>query len=171
MSKILVIEPYKMLQQAFAAALPFEHKVRVMETVPDAVTLKDFDVVIVDVATLMEKESLAAGDLRAVQAGKVPTLWIESDRGPVAPIRDKLISLRRPLQKDALHKALAECLAVAAGARPMGAAITVKSAAKEAKKGKARNVAAPAASGPRIIELVEVVEEMPPQEETSTQEN
>ena len=171
MSTILVIQPYKMLQQAFAVALPFEHKVRVMETIPDAAALKDFDVVIVDVAALMEKDSLPAGDLRAVQAWKVPTLWIESGRGPAAPSRDKLISLRRPLQKDALHKALAECLAVTAGARPMGAAPTAKPAAKEAKKGKARNAAAPAAPGPRIIELVEVVEEMPAQEETSIQEN
>jgi hypothetical protein len=171
MSTILVIQPYKMLQQAFAAALPFEHKVRVMETLPDSAVLKDFDVVIVDAAALMEKDSLPASDARAVQVWKVPTVWIESDRGPAAPSRDKLIRLRRPVQKDALQKALAECLAVTAGARPMGAAATAKPPAKKPKKAKARGAAAPAAPGPRIIELVEVVEEMPEQAETSTQEN
>ncbi|HSQ13022.1 MAG TPA: hypothetical protein VLM90_08385, partial [Candidatus Deferrimicrobium sp.] len=169
----LVVQPYKMLQQAYAAVLPFEHNVRLMVTLPDSAALKDFDVVIVDAAALTEKNLLPSSGALAVEAWKVPTVWIEIDRGPAAPSRDKLIRLPRPVQKDALHKALAECLAVTAGARPMGAAITAKSAAKEAKKGKARNAAAPAAPRPRprIIELVEVVEEMSEQEETSTQEN
>jgi hypothetical protein len=171
MSTILVIQPYKMLRQAFAAALPFEHKVRVMENLPESASLKDFDVVIVDAAALVEKDLLSAGAVRAIQEWKVPTLWIESERAPVAPRRGKLISLRRPVQKDALQKALAECLAVTAGARPMGAAATAKPPARESKKPKARNAAAPAAPGPRIIELVEVVEEIPAQEETSNQEN
>jgi hypothetical protein len=171
MSTILVIQPYKMLQQAFAAALPFEHKVRVMENLPESGSLKDFDVVIVDAAALMEKNLLSAAAVRAIQAWKGPTLWIESERGPVAPRRDKLISLRRPVQRDALQKALADCVAVTAGARPLGAAATAKPPAKESKKAKARNAAAPAAPGPRIIELVEVVEEMQEQEETSTREN
>jgi hypothetical protein len=171
MSTILVIQPYKMLQQAFAAALPFEHKVRVMENLPESGALKDFDAVIVDAAALMEKDLLSAGAVRAIQTWKVSTLWIESERGPVAPRRDQLTSLRRPVQKDALQRALAECLAVTAGARPRDAAATGKPPAKESKKAKARNAAAPAPPGPRIIELVEVVEEMPAQEETSTQEN
>jgi hypothetical protein len=171
MSTILVIQPYKMLQQAFAAALPFEHKVRVMENLPESGSLKDFDVVIVDAAALMEKDLLSAGAVRAVQAWKVSTLWIESGGGPVAPRRGKLISLRRPVQKDALQKALVECLAATAGARPIGAAATAKPPAKESKKPKAQNADSPAAPGSRIIELVEVVEEMPAQEETSTREN
>ena len=171
MSTILVIQPYKMLQQAFAAALPFEHKVRMMENLPESASLKDFDVVIVDAAALMEKDLLSTGAVRAIQAWKVSTLWIESERGPAAPHRDKLISLRRPVQKDALHKALAESLAPTAGARPTGAGATAKPPAKEPKKARARSAAAPAAPGPRIIELVEVVEEMPEREETPTQEN
>jgi hypothetical protein len=119
----------------------------------------------------MEKDSLSAAAVRAIRAWKGPTLWIESERGPVAPRRDKLISLRRPVQRDALQKALADCVAVTAGARPLGAAATAKPPAKESKKPKAQNADSPAAPGSRIIELVEVVEEMPAQEETSTREN
>ncbi len=171
MSTILVIQPYKMLQHAYSAALPFEHKVRVMENLPEAASLKDFDVVIVDAAALMERELLPAGAVRAIQAWKVPTLWIESESGPTAPGRDKLVSLQRPVQKDALHKALAECLNATAGVKPMGAASTTKPVVKEPRKSKPRNAAAPVAPAPTIIELVEVVEEMPEQGDTSTQEN
>jgi phosphate starvation-inducible protein PhoH len=171
MSTVLVIQPYKMLQRAFVVALPFEYEVRVMETLPDSTALKDINAVIVDAAALTEKDLLPASGVRTVQSWNVPTVWIDSDRGRAAPTRDKLICLRTPVQKDALQKAVAECLTVTAGATAMGAASVAKPTAKETKKRKARKAVALTAPEPRIIELVEVVEEMPAQGEISTQEN
>jgi hypothetical protein len=164
-----------MLQQAFATALPFTHKVRLMETLPETSAIKDFDVVIIDTAALMDKADLAARELCAVQSWKVPTIWIENDGGVKAPSGDRLVTLAMPVQKDALLKALAACLAVSSEeesqAAPARAKAMAKPVAKDAKKAKEPIAAVPAATKPAIIELVEVVEEAPAAKETSTQDN
>ena len=85
MKSILVLEPYKMLQRAFAMILPLEYKICAFESLPDAVLLKDFDLAIVDAAALTEKGLLSASDARAVGTWKVPTVWIEGNGGPAAP--------------------------------------------------------------------------------------
>jgi hypothetical protein len=78
MSRILVIQPHKMLQHAFSIALFPEHQVEVAETMPDAAALKDVDLVIVDAAALRERDAMAAGELRDVQNWKTPTIWIDN---------------------------------------------------------------------------------------------
>jgi hypothetical protein len=175
MSTILVIEPHRMLQQAFATALPFTHKVRLMETLPEISAIQDFDVVIIDAAALMDKAGLAARELRALQGWKVPTIWIENDGGVEAPSGDRLVTLAMPVQKDALLKALAACLTATSGEESQAATARTKAmakpVAKAAKKAKEPISAVPAASKPAIIELVEVVEEAPAAKETSTQDN
>ena len=173
MSTILVIEPHRMLQQAFATALPFTHKVQLMEILPEISAIQDFDVVIIDAAALMDKAGLAARELRALQSWKVPTIWIENDGGVEAPSGDRLVTLAMPVQKDALLKALAACLTATSGEESQAATARTKAkpVAKDAKKAKEPISAVPAASKPAIIELVEVVEEAPAAQETSTQDN
>jgi len=48
----LVIEPHKMLQHAFSVALFPEHQVQVMEMIPGAMAVKEFDAVVVDAGAL-----------------------------------------------------------------------------------------------------------------------
>ena len=171
MKSILVLEPYKMLQRAFAMVLPLEYKICAFETLPDAVVLKDFDLAIVDAAALTEKGLLSASDARAVGTWKVPTVWIESNGGPAAPRREKLRSVTRPVQKDALLNAMADLLAAAAGAKLKADGNLEKPVAKEAKRPKPRSATKPAAPEPNIIELVEVVEELADLAETSAQQD
>ncbi len=60
MSKILVIEPYKILRHAFCVALSNDHQVDIVTTIPEAATLSDASLVIVDGAALRERNLLAA---------------------------------------------------------------------------------------------------------------
>jgi hypothetical protein len=167
MNAILILEPYKMLQRAFAIVLPLEYKVCAFETLPDAVVLKDFDLAIVDAAALTEKGLLSASDARAVGTWKVPTVWIESNGGPAAPRREKLHSVTTPVQKDALLKAVADLLAAAAGAKLKADGNLEQRTAKEAKRPKPRSATKRTATEPNIIELVDVVEEVADHSETS----
>jgi hypothetical protein len=78
MSKILVVEPYKILQRAIAVSFFPEHQVEVTEQVPEVSALEQraYDVAIVDAAALREKN--AAGDLnRCLQDWSIPIIWLE----------------------------------------------------------------------------------------------
>jgi hypothetical protein len=154
MSTILVIQPYKMLQQAFAVALQSDHQVRVQETIPESSAVKDFDAVIVDAASLAERN--AGTDLRAVQSWKVPTVWIAKSDAPDTPTRENLVIVKRPVHNDSLRKALLECLTPAKISIPKTPQSLPRSAASKAK-GKEKSVAA-ASDERQIIELVDVVE-------------
>jgi hypothetical protein len=146
MSAILVIEPRKILQHATAVALFPEHEARMFETVPEAGEIEEFAAVIVDAAALREASGLSAQALRAMETWKAPMVWVDGDP-PLPPKRDKLVIVKRPVSRQAIRAALAECLAqefeTGGGAgnstRDNAAAATVKE----------RNV----------IELVDVVEE------------
>jgi hypothetical protein len=147
MSRILVIQPHKMLQHAFSVALFPEHQVQVMEMIPDSLAVKEFDAVVVDAGALRERNSLAASELRNVQGWKIPTVWIEQETDAQAPVREELVVVDRPTGKEALRKALAECLGAAE------AALTTESA-------KGQLGSSPATDAKEnVIELVEVVEE------------
>ena len=157
MSTILVIQPYKMLQQAFAVALLSDHQVRVQETIPESSAVKDFDAVIVDAASLAERN--AGTDLRAVQSWKVPTVWIDKGDAPEVPTRENLVIVKRPVHSDSLRKALSDCLTpskVSISRTPQSLARPAAANGSKAK-GKEKSVAA-ASDERQIIELVEVVE-------------
>lgn len=162
MSRILVIQPHKMLQHAFSIALFPEHQVEVAETMPDAAALKDVDLVIVDAAALRERDAMAAGELRDVQSWKTPTIWIDNASDSEALTREKLVVVNRPSSKESLHKAVAECLGTA-GARNQAAHPKSSSAAAalastvEAREQEAAT--APTTTEANFIELVDVVEE------------
>jgi hypothetical protein len=162
MSRILVIEPHKMLQHAFSVALFPEHSVEVIEMIPDAAAVKDVDLVIVDAAALRERDSLAARQFHDVQSWKTPTIWIDQETDSQAPTREKFVVVRRPSGKDSLQRAMAECLGTADGGKQAtnlqnSHAVSPVSATGLVKEQERAAVAANAEEN--FIELVEVVEE------------
>jgi hypothetical protein len=112
MSKILLVEPYKILQRAIAVSFFPEHQVQVTEQVPEmsALEQRTYDVAIIDAAALREKNS--AGDLnRRLQDWPIPIIWLEDTISTVAPVRDKLVVLHKPIARNDLQDALARCQA------------------------------------------------------------
>jgi hypothetical protein len=160
MSKILVVQPDRMLQQAFMLALCPEHEVQMFPVLPDA-TPTSFDAAIIDVAALREYESLTAGDLRAIQTWQVPMVWIDSDVAALSADHRNALRLKRPVTKESLLKALAECLRPASitnGSQSSNPRI-VKAPTKTKPKPRKSAASAPANNEGKFIELVDVVEE------------
>jgi hypothetical protein len=166
MSRILVIQPHRMLQHAFSVGLFPEHQVQVMERIPDAAALKDVDLVIVDALALRQRGSLAQQELSEVQNWKTPTIWLDNESDSQAPTREKLVLLKAPSGRELLVRAMAECL---------GTPDTGKQAANPTSSGAASPASAPGTAKPQVataainveenvIELVEVVEEGSPRE-------
>ena len=156
MGKILVVEPYKILQRAIALSFFPEHQVEVTEEIPDmsAIEQGSYDVAIVDAGALRERNT--AGDLnRRLQDWQIPIIWLEDNVSAVAPVRDKLMVLRKPIARNDLLAALSSCQA-------KGSTIPLSDVGE-----KRRDKTVLAASGlqpnpehtAQIIELVDVVEE------------
>ncbi|HEY1372105.1 MAG TPA: hypothetical protein VGH50_06515 [Candidatus Binatia bacterium] len=148
MSKILLIEPHRVLQQALALSLFPEHEVRVEESA-DAGSiggLKDVDLLIIDAAALRTAGKLTSEFQRAVEAAKTPTLWI--DGGDARPKRARLAAITPPIASGALQTAVADLLS--------GESKKTKNSRQETA-GAADNAEAAA----ELIDLVEVVEDLP----------
>jgi DNA-binding NtrC family response regulator len=161
MSKILVVEPRKILQQALRLALSADHEVqldaRLTDQEPPA--LKNFDLAIIDAAALRDANALNTQHLRAVQGWKIPKIWIDEVETVQAAGRDRLVVLTKPIQKETLHSAVATCLGVSSRGQQNG---TVPQPAR-GTTGSSGTTASDSATtpGPTIIELVDVVEESP----------
>ncbi len=158
MSKILIVEPYKILQRAIAVSFFPEHEVQVTEHVPEMSALEQhsYDVAIIDAGALREKNP--AGDLnRAVQDWPIPIIWLEETVSKVAPVGDKLIVLRKPIVRNDLLAALVRCQA-------KGSTVSLTT---PTDRGEKRNKTVSAEAELKrdsehradIIELVDVVEE------------
>ena len=104
MSKVLVVQPDRMLRQAFTLALFPEHEVEMLHGLPGAAPT-GVDAVIVDGAALKEFNSITAGELGAIQSWKVPMVWIDNEAASLAD-RETLVRLNRPVTKAGLQKAL-----------------------------------------------------------------
>ena len=164
MSKILVIQPHKMLQQAIALSLFPDHELQMAESIPDSSAVKDFDALIIDAASLKETNGLSAPGIRAVQGWKVPTIWIEGAESSQTPSRDNLVRIKRPIAREALLSALAECLGRSFGPKRSAPATEARQGERSSSKAAAKekkSSASATAQQARFIELVEVVEEGP----------
>jgi hypothetical protein len=99
MSKILVVETHRMLQQAIALALFPEHEVKIVSAIPESSELKDFDAVIVDVKSLGESAGVLKGDPSGPELESSNRLgarffsWTNTTR-------ENLIALIAPIEKD-----------------------------------------------------------------------
>ncbi len=159
MSKVLLIEPDKMLRQAFMVALFPEFQIEVVEAMPDAEP-KDFDAMIVDAAALQGREPELASKIRAVVAWRLPIIWIDGDRPAHAPDRAKCIRLRRPVAKEVLCRALAQCLNATAGPNSHDSARAEPTKTPLRKRQRTRKATdSVTGEGRKIIDLVDVVEE------------
>jgi hypothetical protein len=160
MSKVLVIEPHRMLQQALAIALVPEFQLQFETTIPDDVRISDFDVVIVDAAALEEVAVGAAATVPAVPDWQVPTVRISKELTSQATKRPGVIRITAPISKDSLRLALAQCLAGDSGnSMPSVPAAKKAKATEPVKQQKPKSVDARAAEEqPGVIELVDVIE-------------
>jgi hypothetical protein len=158
MSKILLIEPDKMLRQAFGVALFPEHQVvQAIDAIPDTMP-SDVDAVIVDVAALRMKKLLSDRAVRVVEACKLPMVWIDDEMGEPAPRRKQIVRLCGPVVKEALRHALAQCLEES-GRSKHNVATNAKAAGAGRTRPKERRGGNNVAGAPRAyIDLVDVVE-------------
>jgi|SRR5262249_37982854 len=150
MSRVLLIEPHRVLQQALALSLFPEHDVRVEESIDTDLSgaLKEVDLLIVDAAALRTAGKLPAELRRALEAAKTPTVWIDDDKA--RPKRANLTVIAPPIASGSLQNAVADLLS-GKSEKPKKAAAATKT----------HNMEAPDDAGGGLIDLVEVVEEAP----------
>ncbi len=163
MGKILLIEPSKILRQAIALSLFPEHEVQVEEGISASGvgSLKDYDLLIVDGAALRESDQLTPEITRAIQGCKIPTLWLEEDESARPPKREKLLIVKKPIEKEPFQSALAGLLSPQSVSRKApGSLVSVSGEAKRPKvAAKKSRAEAPQQEKFEFIDLVDVVEE------------
>ena len=162
MSRLLVIEPNIMMRYGLAVALIPDHLAQFVDGLPEAPAFENVDGVIVDAAMLRQGARLTPVDLQAVDRWKVPTVWID-DLEPVStPDRVNWVTLKMPVQRERLLKAVFDCINPAS--RSTAAARRVETRTALPAKTRAKKIKAadtPAADGAHVIELVEVVDDEP----------
>jgi hypothetical protein len=170
MSKVLVIEPYRILQQALAIALYPEHDVQLMDVISESLDPQDFDVAIVDAASLREKSALNAQELHTVQGWKLPMIRIDGEASGEDPAQNKVVILKQPISRKALMAALAECLGDRSGRKQNGSVTELeKEPPSLSKETTGKSTGPTARTEPdRFIELTDVVEEGPEGDKTNT---
>jgi hypothetical protein len=161
MSKILVVEPRKILQQALRLALWPDHEVQLDANLSDKepAALIEFDLAIIDAAALREVNVPSTQVLRAVQAWTIPKIWIDDAERTQAPGRDELRVLTKPVEKDTLQAAVATCLGAALSSKQNG---NSGPPAKTTTRSTRTTASDPSTTAEvPIIDLVDVVEEPP----------
>jgi hypothetical protein len=150
MSKVLLVEPHKVLQQALALSLFPEHEVRIEESIDAAglAALADVDLLIIDAVALREKGRLTSELQGAVEASKLAILWIDAE---AAPKRNGLASIGTPVDAATLQNAVTGLLTGA----------TVKTPAKKRAQPESAKTPPAEAAEPQPIDLTDVVEEEP----------
>lgn len=166
MGKILLIEPHKILQQAISLSLFPEHEVQVEEGigVSGIGSLKDYDLLIVDGAALWESDQLTPEVTRAIQGCKTPTLWLEEDEFSHPPKREKLVIVKKPIEREAFQSALAGLLSPPSSSGKRISSFVAAGPKTDRPKGgpKKRRAETPRQATFQFIDLVDVVEEEPP---------
>ena len=160
MSKIFIVQPHKMLRHAFAIALSPDHEVEISKTMPASADLQGSDLAIVDAASLRERSSLTAPELRTIQSWKIPIIWIDDDVEIQAPTRDKLLRLKAPIDKETLQKTVAQCLGQSGANQPTSKTRSraPSPAPSKAKPPEAKSSQSAADAEKKFIELVDIVE-------------
>jgi hypothetical protein len=153
MSKILIVEPHKMLSHAFAVALSPDHEIEVVKAFASPETLTGVDVAIIDAASLRESTGTAP-DPSSAESWPMPIIWIDDNPGSAA---EKLLCLEPPVDREALKRAVAQCTQAP---EKMAPADKPKSRAPSVSKSKspAQSLPSAAEDEQKFIELVDVVE-------------
>jgi len=161
MSRILVVQPSKMLQQALAFALASEHQIRVADKIPEADATPEADLAIVDAAALAEREPAALRKFDVIRRWQIPVVWLGSELSALDEAAGKFVRLTPPLDRESLKRALADIL----GAPTHGARREPEPApAADLKQTKPRAMDKGPGAGENnkeVIDLLEVFEEQP----------
>jgi hypothetical protein len=163
MSKIFVVEPWKMLQQAIALILIPAHEVRLSPAIPDAedTVIREYDILIVDAAALKEQDRLSGENVRTVEKLGVPTIWIGEKDTERVPKHDKLFKVEPPLEKGAILSAVAECLKLLTDSEDKDTVAQPGTIRGLSRTRSEQKESESAGVGAQLIELVEVIEEEP----------
>lgn len=161
MSKILVVEPWKMLQQAIALILIPDHEVRLNAALPKAedAESREYDILIVDAAALKEQDRLSGAEVRAVEKVGIPTIWIGKNDMESVPNHDKLFTVNPPIEKGAILSAVAECLKLLTVSADKDIVAQPSAMRDDAQTRSANKESESAGGETQLIELVDVIEE------------
>jgi hypothetical protein len=160
MSHILLIEPDRMLRQAFTMALFPEHQVKVAHSIPESAP-EESELIIVDAGALQSREAISAQHLRLLAAWKLPMIWVDGNQLVPAAIRDKVVRIEPPLVKEGLQRALAQCLGKTAIPKRVDNAVSARGETPSVTKPKAKRISdSKQKAGESFIELVDVVEDV-----------
>ncbi len=161
MSRILVIEPYKLLQHGFTAALFAEHELTIAKTIPE--TAEGIDLAVIDATALRERGLLSGLEFGVIQGWQVPVIWLDADDQAKVPAVDRFARVRLPLDKESLKQAL---LAVRVSSKSPNQPTSAESrrsdgpVRKNPRVKQAKTTGDAGESKQNIIELVDVVEEV-----------
>ena len=137
-----------------------EHELTMLDVLPKTAPIapKEFDAMVVDIAALLERDSMTGRDLKMLQSCDIPLVLIGADDVVEIAEREKLVRISRPVTKESLQRALADCLSGATALR-MEIANPTEPAVKPKAKARKSKVPAPTLAAINYIELTEVVEE------------
>jgi hypothetical protein len=168
MSRILVVQPHRMLQQALVVALLPDHEVQVFDKIPAVEVLAAAELLIIDAAALWGGDAWSTRDVRAIQSCRVPLVWIDAQTPPDTAAFTNLVRLAPPLKRDELRAAAAECLRLT-GARPSAASKPARTVAAKTKAIEPKSQTAAPDKAKEFIELVDVFEETPKRDEINAE--
>jgi hypothetical protein len=157
MNTILVIQPHKMLQHAIALSLFPQYQTRMTPVIPDSGEIKDVAAVIIDAASLRETDGLTAQAMASLEGWKGPMIWIDSGESLLVPTRERLVVVKRPIGRESLQKAMAECLGESSKTVRNGGA----PAPDREERSTAQAVGNEKIAKAEVIELVDVVQDAP----------
>ena len=155
MSKILVIQPHKMLQHAIGLCLFPQHQACMTTSIPESGEIKDVDAVIVDAASLRATDGLSAQSIRSLEGWNVPIIWIDNINSSLTPSNENLLVVNTPIVKESLQSALDQCVGDSPRRARKGTGITSQEEPSSRKAVSSENIVT------TVIDLVEVVEEAP----------
>jgi len=161
MGKVFLIEPLKVLRQAITLSLFPEHDVMAEGDIgaSEAARFKDYDLLIVDAAALRERNQLTPEIVRAIQGCKTPTVWLEEDPSSHSVKREKLVIVKKPIEKEPFQLAVAALLSPPGHARERIGPLVAATSKGTAKKEREEPSEQPDF---RLIDLVDVVDDNPP---------
>src|SRR5919198_1905982 len=112
MSKILLIEPHRVLQQAITLFLFPAHEVEVQGNAKGSrvESLDNYDLIVVAGAALREHGELSSEFSRALQVSKTPVVWLEEDDGSHPVKRANLVVVKKPIERELFQTAVSNLL-------------------------------------------------------------
>jgi hypothetical protein len=157
MSRILVVEPSKMLQQALAFALAPEHQIEITDRLPDGAA-PGVEIAVIDPAAHGGPAAAGPAPHSPIADWQIPIIWLGPDWPPGERAPAKLVCLHPPLERDSLKRTIADLARSPTGGetidrpKPTGTA-----GAKQSRRRK--EAAAPGEREKEVIDLVDVVDD------------